>query len=72
MTNMDDSGDEPWCEQCKPEEADLWSVFGHLVEGGLECFGDFPTEAEATSFALLVLNAYPHLNKFGLMGWVKC
>lgn len=40
----DDSGDETWFEQCEPEEAHFWSVFGHWIKGGVECFGNFPTE----------------------------
>ena len=64
----DDPGDETWCEPCEPEEAQFWSVYGHLVEGGVECFEDFPTEAEARAFAEKLLEAYPHLRTFGLMG----
>ena len=28
-------------EQCEPNEAEMWSLFGHLNTGGLECIGDF-------------------------------
>ena len=38
------------------------------VVGGVDCFMDFPTEAEAGSFAKKLLATYPHLMKFGLMG----
>lgn len=50
-----------FCEQCEPEEAHFWSVYGHLKEGGLECFEDFETEEKAEAFAAKLLAAYPHL-----------
>lgn len=28
-------------EQCDPDEAEMWSLYGHLNTGGLECIGDF-------------------------------
>lgn len=55
-------------EQCEPEAAEVWSVFGHKCSGGIDCFMDFPTNAEARSFAMKLLTAYPHVMKFGLMG----
>lgn len=57
-----------FCEPCEPEEAHLWSVYGHLIEGGVQCFEDFATEAEARAFAMKLLDAYPHLRIFGLWG----
>jgi hypothetical protein len=33
------------CERIDdPEEAQFWSVYGHLPVGGVECLEDFPTE----------------------------
>ena len=34
-------------EQCEPEEAEHWCVFGHLKEGGLEDITDTPQEQGA-------------------------
>ena len=30
-----------WVEQCEEHEAQMWSVFGHIPNGGVECIGDF-------------------------------
>jgi hypothetical protein len=48
-------------ETCEPEDAHFWSVYGHYVTGGLDCFEDFPTEAEAEVFAARLRRTYPHL-----------
>jgi hypothetical protein len=32
-------------EQCEPEDAQFWTVFGHLRTGGSDEFQDFATEA---------------------------
>jgi hypothetical protein len=48
-------------ETCPPEDAHFWSVYGHYVTGGLDCFEDFPTEAEAEAFAARLRRTYPHL-----------
>lgn len=34
-------------EQCKPAEAEFWSVYVHLVGAGLDCIADCKTEKEA-------------------------
>jgi hypothetical protein len=49
------------CRDVEPEDAHFWSVYGHHVTGGLECFEDFPTEAEAEAFAARLRRTYPHL-----------
>jgi hypothetical protein len=56
-----DSMDNPIVEQCEPEEAHFWCVFGHLRAGGLDDFEDFATEAEAIAFHDRLIAAYPHL-----------
>jgi len=75
--NDDDMGPRPFCipddhetqcEPCEPHEAHFWSVYGHLITGGVECLEDFETEAEARRSAEQILRAYPHLRKYGLMG----
>lgn len=37
-------------EVCEPHEADVWTLYGHLPEGGVESIGDFATceDAEQT------------------------
>jgi hypothetical protein len=54
------------CEQCAPVNADFWSVYGRLLEGGVLCFEDFKTEAAARAFAETLLSAWPHLHAHGL------
>ena len=51
-------------EQCEPEDATYWTVFGHLRRGGLDDFKDFRTEAQAEKFGDRLLKRYPHLTKF--------
>lgn len=36
---------------CEPNEAEFWSVYGHLKEGGCECVADCLTEDIANKFA---------------------
>lgn len=48
-------------EQCEPEDAHFWTVFGHLRAGGLDDFEDFATEAEALAFHDRLIAVYPHL-----------
>jgi hypothetical protein len=55
-----------YCEQCAPDAADFWSVYGQLREGGVLCFEDFTTEAEARAFAESLLHAWPHLQPNGI------
>lgn len=54
---------ETHCESCDRDKAHFWSVFGHLKTGGLTCFEDFATEAEAIAFADKLYRGYPHLNR---------
>jgi hypothetical protein len=56
------------CEPCTPEEADFWSVYGHLTEGGVLCLEDFTTEAKARAFAETLLSAWPWLHAHGIGG----
>jgi hypothetical protein len=48
-------------ERCAPEDAHFWSVYGHYRTGCVDCFEDFPTEAEAEAFAARLRRTYPHL-----------
>jgi hypothetical protein len=48
-------------EQCDPEDAHFWTVFGHFRSGGIDDFGDFASEAEATVFHDRLIAIYPHL-----------
>lgn len=42
--------DQNSIEQCEDHQADFWSVYIHLSEGGLECIADFSTEELAIQF----------------------
>jgi len=53
--------DKPIVEQCEPNDAQFWTVFGHLRTGGVDAFEDFATEAEAIAFHDRLIAAYPHL-----------
>ena len=64
---IDEDDGSSYCEQCEPHEAQFWSVYGHLIEGGVLCFEDFPSQAAARAFAETLLAAWPHLRTFGLM-----
>jgi hypothetical protein len=48
-------------EQCEPEYAHFWTVFGHYRTGGVDDFEDFATEAEAVAFHDRLIATYPHL-----------
>jgi hypothetical protein len=48
-------------EQCEPEDAHFWTVFGHYRSGGVDDFRDFASEAEATAFHDQLIAIYPHL-----------
>jgi hypothetical protein len=53
-------------EQCQPEAAEFWSVYGHGIDGGIHSFeDDFPTQAEADAFAATLRRTYPHLAEGG-------
>lgn len=58
---------ETRCEPCEEHEAHFWSVYGHLIDGGVDCIDDFPTQAAAQRFAAQLLDVWPHLRKFGLL-----
>lgn len=61
MVIGNDGMDDPIVEQCEPEDAHFWCVFGHLRSGGLDDFEDFATEAEAIAFHDRLVAVYPHL-----------
>jgi len=52
-------------EPCAPEDAQLWTVYGHYRPGGemggVDALEDFATEAEAQKFHDLLIAVYPHL-----------
>jgi hypothetical protein len=53
-------------ETCEPDAAHFWTVYGHCREGGVSAFEDFPTPQAARSFAVRLLETYPHLRHHGL------
>jgi hypothetical protein len=60
-TQDSNAGRQTFCEPCEPHEADFWSVYGHLVTGGIECFADFSTLEAAEDFTRELRITYPHL-----------
>jgi hypothetical protein len=42
-----DDGGGKYCEQVPDDEAEFWSLYGHIPGAGLECIGDFKTRALA-------------------------
>lgn len=38
---------EPFWEQCEPEEAEVWGVFGHINTGGIDSICDCKNESTA-------------------------
>lgn len=66
-TERDRNG-STFVERCEADAAEFWSVYGHLCRGGLECFEDFATEAEAEAFAEELATAWPHLRAQGFFG----
>ena len=49
MTVGEDENGVTLLEQCEDSDASLWSVYGQLVTGGLECLADFKSRAKAES-----------------------
>ena len=46
-------------EVCEPHEADVWTLYGHLPEGGVEAIGDFATrEAAEQTFQRITGNPF--------------
>lgn len=43
-------GDKAVVETCEESEAEFWSVYAHLKEGGLECIADFEFKSTAEFF----------------------
>jgi len=58
-------------ERCKPNEANYWTVFGHLRRGGVDDFQDFRTQAQAEKYHDRLLKRYPHFSKFRACAWKK-
>jgi hypothetical protein len=40
-----DDGNGRYCEQVPDDQAEFWSLYGHIPSQGLECIGDFSTRA---------------------------
>jgi hypothetical protein len=61
---------DPTCgtcvERCSRADAEIWSVYGHCPEGGVECLEDFATEKAANTFANLALLFNATLHKHGV------
>ncbi len=50
--------DDPIIEVVDAEQAQFWSAYVHLKEGGVECVGDFDTKAEAIAYANTIATTY--------------
>lgn len=46
-TEEPDSPGKFYFEQCEPEEADVWTLYGHIDGEGVEAIGDFTTREHA-------------------------
>ena len=42
-----DEGNGKFCEQVPDEEAEFWSLYGHIPGEGVECIGDYKTREHA-------------------------
>jgi hypothetical protein len=42
VKEFDENG-RKWCEQVADDDAQFWSVYGHIPGQGLDCIGDFKT-----------------------------
>ena len=42
-----DDGGGKYCEQVPDDQAEFWSLYGHIPGQGVECIGDFKTRAFA-------------------------
>jgi hypothetical protein len=40
-------GYESYAEQCPDDEADFWTLFGHIPGEGVQAIGDFATREDA-------------------------
>jgi hypothetical protein len=50
-----------YLEPCDPQHAEVWTVNGRYLSGGVELCEDFATEAEAHAFRDRLISDYPHL-----------
>jgi hypothetical protein len=41
------SPDKFYFETCEPQEADVWTLYGHITGEGVEAIGDFPSRDAA-------------------------
>ena len=70
VAEYEDKDGVKYCERVDdPSDAQFWSVYGHLPEGGVQCLEDYDTEQEASAFAEQLLSLFPNLHKHGL---VRC
>jgi hypothetical protein len=53
-------------EACLPHQAQLWTVYGHLLAGGVEALEDFHTHVEAFNFAYVCVENNESLHTNGL------
>lgn len=52
---------QKFAEVCEPEEAEFWSVYVHLTEGGAMCIADVTSLEEAEKLAEFLKNLVHHV-----------
>lgn len=57
-----DDGAGKYCEQVPDDEAEFWSLYGHIPGQGMECIGDFKTRGFAEEvYGRITGERYRHL-----------
>lgn len=51
-------GADSFCEQVNDDEAEFWSLYGHIPGAGLDCIGDFKTREHAEEVYSRITSRY--------------
>jgi hypothetical protein len=54
VKNISTDSESTQFEQCEPNEADMWSVYIHMPDQGLECIADCDSESTANDLVTLI------------------
>lgn len=60
VRNLNDANDEETMFEVDNENPEQFSVYAHLVEGGVECVGDFGTHELASAYAIQIAKTYQY------------
>jgi len=71
-----DAPGQSWFEVCEPDEADVWTLYGHIEGEGVEAIGDFSSrEAAERTYARITGQPFPgsyqcdaHIRRMHLAG----